>query len=195
MTYKREGLPARKKSESVRGEFVYELECGIEVTASQVIEMTGWSSNTVYGRLRTTRSWEELTKPLKITRTKHYVLSDGTTMTAPELSKIVGCTNSTACLRLQKSDDRAFLTRKLEGRGSQSEWVDEPVKIVMGIPINPSYMDGSPFGAKSKDRYGKVMASKDATSLMRYRKAQREEWLHSKGVKTDDEVDESKKEW
>ena len=110
-TWKREDIPEQLSFK--KGETRYKLDCGTELTANQLIKMTGWSNNTVYKRLNSVTDWEELTRPLKRTRTKDYLLSDGTTITAPQLSKLVGCTNSTACLRLQKSNDRAVLTRPL----------------------------------------------------------------------------------
>jgi len=130
-------------------------------------------------------------------KVKSYTLSDGTTVTVKDVAEKVGCKLNTAYLRLKKSNqvDKVLMPLQANQRrkdyGGKDKWIDKPVKIVMGIPINPSYMDGSPDGASSKDRDNKRMSFKDASSLMRYRSQQREEWLHSKGVTTDDEEDKA----
>jgi hypothetical protein len=176
----------------------YLLDCGTELTVSQVVKVTGLVPDCVYKRLNKQHNttWAKLTRPIKKHKT-NYLLTDGTTMNAPQLAKIVGCTTSTACLRLQKSDDRDVVTRKLEDRNKRNmeqdaTWGDKPVRIIMGIPINPSYMDGQMAVGGAKDREGNKLKFGEQSSLMRYRKKQRDEWLEGKGVINQDDLD---KDW
>ena len=124
-------------------------------------------------------------------QTKKYILSDGTTVTVKDVARIVGCKPNTAYIRLRKSNQVDKVLMPLQTNQcpkdykGKDQWIDKPVNIVMGIPINPSYMDG----LESRDRDKKRMSFKDTSSLMRYRIQLREEWLHNKGSTTDDEED------
>jgi len=126
---------------------------------------------------------------------KTYTLSDGSIVSAQDVADKVGCRLNTAYLRLTKHSDVETIYSPLQanqrrrGYGTRNDWVDKPATVVMGIPIDPSYMDGSPDGSGSKDRNGVRMSFKEASSLMRYRQQQRDEWLQSKGCKTEDEND------
>ena len=130
-------------------------------------------------------------------KVKSYTLSDGTTVTVQDVAEKVGCKLNTAYLRLKKSNkvEKVLMPLQTNQRrkdyGGKDQWVDKPVKVVMGIPINPSYMDGSSAIGGAKDRDGVKLTFGEASSLMRYRSQQREEWLHSKGVTTDDEEDKA----
>ena len=126
---------------------------------------------------------------------KTYTLSDGTTVTVKDVAEKVGCKLNTAYLRLSKSNkvEKVLMPLQTNQRrkeyGGKDQWVDKPVKVIMGIPINPSYMDGSSAIGGAKDRDGVKLTFGEASSLMRYRSQLRNEWLHSKGVTTDDEED------
>ena len=62
------------------------------------------------------------------------------------------------------------------------EWKDKPVKIAWGVPINPSYLDGTythtnnHTATKVKDRDGKTMNYSDIARLNRYRVEARDKW-------------------
>lgn len=128
---------------------------------------------------------------------KTYELDDGSVVSVKDIATKVGCRLNTAYLRLQKSNKVAKVYLPLQNQqqrdmkqGAEKEkWVDAPVKVVMGIPINPSYMDGSPAGSVSKDRNGIKMTVSEARRLMHYRATERDAWLQSKGVLTPDEED------
>lgn len=134
-----------------------------------------------------------------------FELSDGSLVTSKQLAERVGCRLNTAYLRLKKSNDVDEVYKPLQkqqqrdmsssGTPKKKIWIDKPVKIVMGIPINPSYMDGSRRHNNTVDRDGAKMSFTERTILERYRKEQRAEWLHSRGKRTDDEVDYLSREW
>jgi len=58
-------------------------------------------------------------------------------------------------------------------------WVEEEVLIYGGIPMNPSYLDGT-----VTDRHGKTMTFKKQSALEYYRREQRAEWrLNNNNIK------------
>jgi hypothetical protein len=183
-------LPSGRKS----NEKVFVLECNTEVTASQLSELTGWKLDRCYKRLKKSNKWEDIIKEFR-PRTIIWKLDDGSTITAPDLAKKIDCSNSTAFLRLQKTSDPARLFRPIETKqqrtdcwGARIVWEDKEVQVIMGIPVNPSYMDGTPNGCLHLDRDGKKMTFREISSLVRYRLGNREEWLEDKNKRETHEL-------
>ena len=59
---------------------------------------------------------------------------------------------------------------------AKHEWVDEPVQIYGGIPMNPSYMDG----LNKCDRHGNRLTYLQLASLEKFRERQRAEWISTR---------------
>jgi|6_EtaG_2_1085325.scaffolds.fasta_scaffold14981_5 hypothetical protein len=65
---------------------------------------------------------------------------------------------------------------------AKHEWVDEPVQIYGGIPMNPSYMDG----LNKCDRHGNRLTYLQLASLEKFRARQRAEWICTRLLMIDD---------
>jgi len=118
-----------------------------------------------------------------MTKHKKYLMMDGTELTVEDVCKATGLSKVGAYNRLRQSDDKNWvLTPKGCGdmkhgpKRYTEEWVDEPVEVVMGIPINPSYLDGMVDGDITYDRNGYVLRLRDATALEKYRAKLRKQW-------------------
>jgi hypothetical protein len=61
---------------------------------------------------------------------------------------------------------------------SADSWVDEPVEVYLGIPMNPSYMDGV-----LTDRKGLSLTLEQQAALQNYRQLQREQWYLERKLK------------
>jgi len=114
---------------------------------------------------------------------KRYLMTDGTELTVDDVCKATGLSRVGAYARLRMSDERDWvLTPKGEGdmrhgpKRYTEEWEDEPVRVVGGIPINPSYLDGRVDGDMTYDRDGYVLRLRDATALEKYRAKLRKQW-------------------
>lgn len=123
---------------------------------------------------------------------REYTLDDGSVWTIPEIVSETNVDKNTIYWRLMKSDNKEYVfapvvdisMRKPVGsdRTYAEEralsWVDKPTTVILGIPINPSYMDG----LNGKDREGNVMSQRERASLMYYREVNRANWLKDKAV-------------
>ena len=114
---------------------------------------------------------------------KKYLMRDGTELTVDDVCKATGLSREGGYARLRLSDDRDWvLTPKGEGDMKHGPkkytvvWEDKPVKVVGGIPMNPSYLDGKVDGDMAYDRDGYALRLKDATALEKYRAKQRKQW-------------------
>ena len=112
---------------------------------------------------------------------KRYLMRDGTELTVDDVCKATGLSRVGAYDRLRQSDNKNWvLTPKGEGgygpKRRTKEWEDEPVRVVGGIPINPSYLDGRVDGDMTYDRDGYVLRLRDATALEKYRAKLRKQW-------------------
>ena len=121
---------------------------------------------------------------------KVYTLDDGTEWTTKQLAKETGLGKSTMyhrVARLGLTDPEQVLAKSKKGKSwhaNKVEWIDDPVEVYGGIPMNPYYMDGqskvSRRGLQTVDRYGKIMTQAQKNALMHYRENQRSEWRKEK---------------
>ena len=118
---------------------------------------------------------------------KQYLMDDGSYLTTGVVAEIAGISRIAAYRRLKKSSDRDWVllpkgAEELANAGRKYRsykkvWVDDPVQVIGGIPVNPSYMDGL-IGRRQNavDRYGVPMSFSDRSALARFRTEQRNEW-------------------
>jgi hypothetical protein len=84
-------------------------------------------------------------------------------------------------LALNRDDETVFLKAGalLGMKQAKSKWVSEPVRVAMGIPINPSYLDGVVKGNSMYNRDGELMKYGARCALVRYNAKLRKEWRDS----------------
>jgi hypothetical protein len=120
-------------------------------------------------------------------RIVQYDLDDGSVWTIADIVSETGLNKDTVYARLKKTRDKEVVFKPptphkmrkplgnrltfVETRASM--WVDAPVEVYWGIPLNPSYMDG----VNDKDRYGKSMSFTKQATLMYFRENNRDLWL------------------
>jgi hypothetical protein len=117
---------------------------------------------------------------------KKYIMDDGSIATVLDVMNVTGLSRPGAHRRLQLSRDTDWVflplgaaelqTHPIYGRNYFYEWENQEVKVAMGIPINPSYMDGMCYGEAVKDRDGNSMPYTKRAALSRYRDRLRIQW-------------------
>jgi len=114
---------------------------------------------------------------------KIYTLTSGRQVTVREVMDVTGLSKPGAYRRLamNKDDDDVFAKAgfHIGRKGAKIDWVSEPVKVVMGIPLNPEYLDGQIKHCASYDRDGNKLSYSQRTALARYRRKLRKEWRNS----------------
>ena len=120
---------------------------------------------------------------------KKYLMDDGTHLTTKDVADVAGISRIAAYRRLQKSSSKEYV---LSLKGSElmtdkartgrpigtTRWRDDAVRVVFGIPINPSYMDGiSAKGELPRDREGNVLSASQRSALSDFRRRNRKQWL------------------
>jgi len=119
-------------------------------------------------------------------KNKLYRMDNGSYVTAKDVMRATGLSRPGAHRRLQASRDMDWVflpinskelqTHPIYGRTHLYEWEDQEVNVAMGIPINPSYMDGMCYGEAVKDRDGNSMPYTKRAALSRYRDRLRNQW-------------------
>ena len=116
-------------------------------------------------------------------KSRLYRLTSGRYVAAREVMDATGLSKPGAYRRLamNRDDEDVFAKSGLHvGRkGIKIDWESEPVKVVMGIPINPEYLDGQIKGYASYDRDGNKLTYTQRTALARYRRKLRKEWRNT----------------
>lgn len=118
---------------------------------------------------------------------KKHILSDGSVTTTNEVMERTGLSRQGAIKRLQqtKDIDIVFLTagdRKVNPYGKGYVWKPKPVTVIVGIPLNPEYLDGKAIGNDVYDRDGKLLNFKERSGLIRYRERMRQEWRDGSNI-------------
>lgn len=117
------------------------------------------------------------------TQPKVWTLTSGREVTVKEVMDATGLSKPGAYKRLSfnKDDDVVFAKagHNMGKKGVKIHWESEPVRVVMGIPINPEYLDGQIKGHSSYDRDGKPLSYPQRSALARYRREKREEWRNN----------------
>ncbi len=114
---------------------------------------------------------------------KEYVLADRSIVTIARIMEATGLSYVGAYSRLQRSAQPDYIWAEMGHGGRQlqtstKEWENEPDKVVAGIQLTASWMDGmlyTPAGPPH-DRHGLVMTKKDVRSLLAYREKMRQQW-------------------
>ncbi len=120
-------------------------------------------------------------------RKVQYKLDDGSVWTITDIMSETGLNKDTIYARLRRTRDKTAvfaqpadnkMRKPLDSRMTfvekrASMWVDTPVEVYGGIPMNPSYMDG----VNDKDREGKHMSYAKQSTLMYFRENNRNIWL------------------
>ena len=119
---------------------------------------------------------------------KKYLMNDGTYLTTKDVADVAGISRIAAYRRLLKSSSKEYV---LSLKGSElmtdkartgrpigtTRWRDDAVRVVSGIPVNPSYMDGiSAKGELPRDRYGKILSFTQQSALADFRRRGRQQW-------------------
>ena len=109
-----------------------------------------------------------------------YRLTSGRYVNVYDVMDVTGLTKAGAYKRLahNRDDDDVFAKAgHMKGRRILKHvWESEPVRVVMGIPINPEYLDGKVSGNSMYDRDGKLLKYGDRVALHKYRTKNRQEW-------------------
>ena len=116
-----------------------------------------------------------------------YTLDDGSELTIKQMVDKSGLKKGTLyhrVARLKLTDPEIVFSTANNGNrmsdATSESWVDKPVKIYGGIPLNPSYMDG--INKESEqimsvcDRDGEIMSHEQKKALMQYRDVSRAQW-------------------
>jgi hypothetical protein len=116
-----------------------------------------------------------------------YPLDDGKLWTIKQIVAITALGKDTIYYRLKRSNNKEYVFSP-PTRGSMrrptcgiktfvekraEEWIDKPVEVYYGIPMNPSYMDG----LRDRDRDGNILSQNERASLMYYRENNRNVWI------------------
>jgi hypothetical protein len=113
-------------------------------------------------------------------KSRLYRLTSGRYVTAREVMDVTGLSKPGAYKRLAMNrDDKdvfAEVGLHIGRKGIKIDWVSEPVRVVMGIPINPEYLDGQIKGCVSYDRDDNKLTYTQRAALARYRRKLRKEW-------------------
>lgn len=111
---------------------------------------------------------------------RYYRLTSGREVTVYDVMDATGLSKPGAYKRLalNRDDDVVFAKAGYNKgkKGVKIHWESEPVRVAMGIPINPEYLDGQIKGQSSYDRDGKPLTYPQRSALARYRREMREEW-------------------
>jgi len=114
---------------------------------------------------------------------RYYRLASGREVTVYDVMDATGLSKPGAYKRLalNRDDETVFLKAGalLGMKQAKSKWVSEPVRVVMGIPINPSYLDGVVKGNSMYNRDGELMKYGARCALVRYNAKLRKEWRDS----------------
>ena len=111
---------------------------------------------------------------------RYYRLTSGREVTVYDVMDATGLSKPGAYKRLAMNrDDKdvfAEVGLHIGRKGIKIDWVSEPVRVVMGIPINPEYLDGQIKGCVSYDRDDNKLTYTQRAALARYRRKLRKEW-------------------
>ena len=92
---------------------------------------------------------------------RYYRLTSGREVTVYDVMDATGLSKPGAYKRLalNRDDETVFLKAGalLGIKQAKSKWVSEPVRVAMGIPINPSYVAGVVKGNYLYNRDGELM--------------------------------------
>lgn len=115
----------------------------------------------------------------------NHTLSDGSVVTIEQVMEATGLSYTGASSRLKdytKPED-VFAPMKQRGipKGTKLPkitWTSAPTKVCWGIQYEAEWEDGrlNTFSRNPIDRYGKLMTSREALALNRYRDELRQEW-------------------
>lgn len=158
----------------------------VTVSLQDVMELTGLSESAAGSRLRASDSYAKVMRKRGQHGSRTYTLNCGREVTLNELLEESEVKRATLYSRVEKKGWRDY--DKIVALPPVETWENTPTRIIAGIPLNPSYLDGITRrnslgdGVYCTDREGKIMSDKKRTALMKYREENYKIWLKQRNA-------------